>query len=131
MKHMITFWKNSGNPVLRGKTVELFLVSWDEDLGEWVKDEEGKYWGMYKFESAAQEVRRLNKNPEELGLVEDFYEEDSEPETFKLQANFKGEVWEDIQDEIKVNRAPGVDSLEAKDVTVEPTGLDLGEEDEQ
>jgi len=66
-KRQITFWKDSGHESLRGKTVELFKVSWDEALSEWVKDLNGPYWGMYKL--GTKEVRRLNRDPNSMGDV--------------------------------------------------------------
>jgi predicted Rdx family selenoprotein len=72
MKHEITFYKDTGNEALRGKTVELFKISWHEGPGIWVRDEGGKYWGMYKLDT--QEVRRLNV-PERLGHIVSFEEE--------------------------------------------------------
>jgi hypothetical protein len=66
-KRQITFWKNTGHESLRGKTVELFKVSWDENNGGWKRDENGPYWGMYKI--GTQEVRRLNRDPNSLGDV--------------------------------------------------------------
>jgi hypothetical protein len=103
-KKRITFWKNEGNEALRGKTVDLFKISWNENSGEWVRDEEGPYWGMYKLDT--EEVRRLNRPPEELGEVQDwsgplYYDED-------------------------LNR---VNHLEANDLTVTPEAGNLGEEE--
>lgn len=73
MKMTITFWKNSGHPALRGRTEELFKVSWDDDLGEWVRDDDGQYWGMYKLDT--EEVRRLTREPENMGVVASIDEE--------------------------------------------------------
>lgn len=66
-KYEITFWKNTGHPALRGRTEELFKISWDEASSEWVRDEAGPYWGMYKLDT--EEVRRLTRDPEEMGSV--------------------------------------------------------------
>lgn len=104
MKHEITFYKDTGHEALRGKTVELFKVSWvgdSETEGEvpgWVRDDEGgPYWGMYKL--GTEEVRRLNV-PERLGHIVSFEEE-------------------------------GVDHLEAEDLSITPEAGDLGEEEKQ
>lgn len=101
MKRFITFWKNEGHEALRGRTAEIFKVSWDEDSNEWVKKEDGPYWGMYKLDT--DEVRRLNRPPENMGAL-------SDEEGYPILI-------------------PGVDHLEAEDVTVTPEGLDLGEEE--
>ena len=101
-KRQITFWKDTGHESLRGKTVEIFKVSWDEALSDWVKDEDGPYWGMYKLDT--QEVRRLNRDPNDLGNVT--YIEDD------------GGV---------VN--PDVVHLEAEDISIVPEAGDLGEEE--
>jgi hypothetical protein len=106
MKRTITFWKNSGHLALRGRTEELFKVSWDDELGEWIRDEEGKYWGMYKLDPP-REVRRLTRDPESMGVVKDLVD-DEEIVTFTQEQK--------------------VDHLEANDTTVTPEGGDLGEE---
>jgi hypothetical protein len=109
VKTEITFWKNRGHETLRGKTVELFKVSWKsdyknpDDVGEWVRDEDGPYWGMYKL--GTEEVRRLTRDPNSMGVVVS--------------------VDEIVEDAISKE----VDRLEAEDVTVTPEGLDQGEED--
>lgn len=95
MKRTITFWKNTGHPALRGRTEELFKISWDDKLKDWAKDDDGQYWGMYKLDT--KELRRLSRAPETMGDVTSVEEE--------------------------------VDALVAKDVTVTPEGLDLGEEE--
>ena len=101
MKYTITFWKNYGHPNLRGRTEKLFKVTWDYDLGEWVKDPEGAYWGMYKLDTT--EVRRLNRRPEDMGTIKEVH----------------GDVeWENITGGAK--DYPGVDALEAQDLTATP-----------
>ena len=72
-RHEITFWKDTGHEALRGRTVELFKVSWNDKLSGWIRDENGPYWGMYKLDT--QEVRRLNV-PERLGHIVSFEEEE-------------------------------------------------------
>lgn len=73
MKRQITFWKNAGTKALRGRTVELFKVSWAGDpstegeIPGWVRDEDGRHWGVYKL--GTQEVRRLTRDPMEMGKV--------------------------------------------------------------
>ena len=106
MKRTITFWKNYGHPAIRGRTEELFKVSWNDDTAEWVRNENGKYWGMYKLDTT--EVRRLNRRPEDMGTVNEIYDED-----------------EEIVSEVA--EALNVDHLEAEDATVTPKA-DLGEE---
>ena len=64
-RRQITFWRTSGHEALRGKTVEIFKVSWDD--GEWIQDLNGPYWGMYKL--GTEEVRRLNREPNDMGNV--------------------------------------------------------------
>ena len=101
MKNMITFWKDTGNETLRGKTVELFKVSWDDNRG-WVRNENGPYWGMYKL--GTEEVRRLTHPPEEMGNIVAVFQEEDHPE---------------------------VVNLEAEDLKVTPEAGDLGEEEQQ
>jgi len=76
MKQEITFWKNTGHEALRGKTVELFKVSWDEASDEWVRDEAGPYWGMYQLDT--ENVRRLTRDPEDMGEVAFFNDPDTD-----------------------------------------------------
>ena len=109
MKRFITFWKDTGSDALRGRTVRLFKVSWDDDSGEWVKDEEGPYWGIYKLDT--NEVRRLNRPPEEMGTV-------SDEEGYPLHMTFEPDP-NDVT----------VVTLEAEDVSITPEGLNLGEEE--
>ena len=73
-KRQITFWKDTGHEALRGKTVELFKVSWDIDSSEWVKNEDGSYWGVYKLDT--DEVRQLNRDPNSMGNITYIEEEE-------------------------------------------------------
>ncbi len=109
MKREITFWKNQGHEALRGRTVELFKVSWDDRLRDWVRDEDGPYWGMYKLDT--QEVRRLNRDPNDMGNV------------VKVKETGDVTVFTQVVEE------KGVDHLEAEDISITPEGLDLGEDE--
>ncbi len=119
MKRRITFWKNTGHEALRGKTVELFKVSWDERFpGGWVRDEDGPYWGMYKLDT--QEVRRLTRDPEEMGDIS--FDEEVE-ELDRLVMRDRSII------RIESYNEEGVDHLEAEDISITPEGLNLGEEE--
>ncbi len=117
-KRQITFWKNTGHPALRGKTVELFKVSWagdSETEGEvpgWVRDEDGPYWGIYKLDTL--EVRRLTRDPNSMGDVVKVEEVVTDPLL--------------VEDMMDITPEEGVDHLEAEDISITPEGLDLGEE---
>lgn len=123
-KRQITFWKNTGHPALRGKTVELFKVSWagdsetDGEVPGWVRDDEnGPYWGMYKLDT--QEVRRLNRDPNDMGDVTYIDETPMEIVDPLLIEDLEAALEPPLSDETV--------HLEAEDVTVTPEGLDLGE----
>ena len=113
MKRTITFWRSSGHEALRGKTVELFKVSWDEDSEGWVRDDTGPYWGIYKL--GTEEPRRLTRDPKEMGIIKIPLNEEETEEVDRL-----------VTEDPTITR---VDHLEAEDVTVTPEGLNLGEEE--
>lgn len=130
-KRQITFWKNSGQTALRGRTVELFKVSWDHEHSAWVRDADGPYWGMYKLDTL--KVRRLGRDPNDMGDVT-YIEEESEVksavETVKDAIEYVPPAeMEDVSHRVipPPVEEEGVDQLEAEDISVTPEGLDLGE----
>ena len=111
MKQTLTLWKDRGHEALRGKTIELFKIFWDEHLSEWIRDESGTHWGVYKLNT--KEIRRLTRAPEEMGDV--FSVEDAEENQKETAPPLDPE---DVY----------VDHLVAKDISITPEGLNLGEE---
>ena len=101
MTKTLTFWKDRGHPELRGRTVDIFKISWID--GDWVRDEDGPVWGMYKPDT--EEVRHLNRPPEGLGTIDVLFTDT--PEELGKVVN-----------------------LEAEDLSVTPEAGDLGEEKE-
>jgi len=103
MERKITFWKNVGDERFSEKEFELFKARWDDEKGEYVRDEDGPYDAIYEPEGPGT-VKRLYREP-------DFYGE----------ITHVGFTPPDAPKEV-VN-------LEAEDISVTPEGLDLGEEE--
>ena len=99
MPKQITFFKNIFGPPLGGETFEIFKIDWDEVKHEWVRDENGPYWGIYREDEARIQGFR---NIKRFGEVED-----SEPNAWTPETN--------------------VVHLEAQGIDLEP--IDLGEEE--